>query len=130
MPNTPLQMLLRGQNLVGYRNYADDVVRAFVAHAAECGIDVFRVFDALNDERNFLTAFDAINATGKHIQGAISYSLTEHSLGGPVFTLDYFVAKARIIEAMGADSLCIKDMAGLLGPDDAAALVSALKREL
>ncbi len=130
MPSTPLQMLLRGQNLVGYRNYADDVVRAFVAHAADSGIDIFRVFDALNDERNFLTAFDAIKATGKHIQGAISYSLTEHSLGGPVFTLEYFVSKARTIEAMGADSLCIKDMAGLLGPDDAAALVSALKRQL
>ena len=69
MPRTPLQMLLRGQNLVGYRNYADDVVRAFVEHAAECGIDIFRVFDALNDERNFETAFEAIKATGKHIQG-------------------------------------------------------------
>ena len=130
MPKTPLQMLLRGQNLVGYRNYADDVVRAFVHHAAACGIDIFRVFDALNDERNFATAFEAIRETGKHIQGAVSYSLTERSLGGPVFNLDYFVRKARIIEAMGADSLCVKDMAGLLAPDDAAALVSALKREL
>jgi pyruvate carboxylase subunit B len=130
MPHTPLQMLLRGQNLVGYRNYADDVVRAFVTHAAACGIDIFRVFDALNDERNFLTAFDAIKAAGKHIQGAVSYSLTERSLGGPVFTLDYYLSKARTIEAMGADSLCIKDMAGLLAPDDAAALVSALKQEL
>jgi pyruvate carboxylase subunit B len=130
LPNTPLQMLLRGQNLVGYRNYADDVVRAFVAHAADCGIDIFRVFDALNDERNFVTAFAAIKAAGKHVQGTISYSLTERSLGGPVFTLNYFVAKARTLEAMGADSLCIKDMAGLLAPDDAAALVSALKREL
>ncbi|HEX7485774.1 MAG TPA: pyruvate carboxylase subunit B, partial [Vicinamibacterales bacterium] len=130
MPNVRLQMLLRGQNLVGYRNYADDVVKAFVAHAVDCGIDVFRVFDALNDERNFATAFQAIRASGKHIQGAISYSLTERSLGGPVFTLDYFVAKARTIEKMGADSLCIKDMAGLLSPDDAAALVGRLKREL
>jgi pyruvate carboxylase subunit B len=130
MPNTPLQMLLRGQNLVGYRNYADDVVRAFVHHAAESGIDIFRVFDALNDERNFLTAFDAIRETGKHIQGALSYSLTERSLGGPVFTLDYYLAKARTIEAMGADSLCIKDMAGLLSPDDAGTLVAALKQEL
>jgi pyruvate carboxylase subunit B len=130
LPNTPLQMLLRGQNLVGYRNYADDVARAFVTHAAECGIDVFRVFDALNDERNFVTAFEAIKATGKHIQGTVSYSLTGHSLGGPVFTLDYYLSKARTLEAMGADSLCIKDMAGLLAPDDAATLVSALKQDL
>jgi pyruvate carboxylase subunit B len=130
MPDVRLQMLLRGQNLVGYRNYADDVVDAFVAHAAECGIDVFRVFDALNDERNFLAAFRAIKKAGKHIQGAISYSLTERALGGPVFTLDYFVAKARTLERMGADSLCIKDMAGLLAPDDAAALVGRLKKEL
>ena len=130
MPDVRLQMLLRGQNLVGYRNYADDVVEAFVAHAAECGIDVFRVFDALNDERNFATAFKAIKESGKHIQGAISYSVTERSLGGPVFTLDYFVGKARTLERMGADSLCIKDMAGLLAPDDAAALVGRLKKEL
>ena len=130
MPHVPLQMLLRGQNLVGYRNYADDVVHAFVRHAADCGIDVFRVFDALNDERNFATAFEAIRATGKHIQGALSYSLTEHSLGGPVFTLDYYRTKARRLEAMGAQSLCIKDMAGLLAPADAETLVSALKRDL
>jgi len=130
MPDVRLQMLLRGQNLVGYRNYADDVVDAFVAHAADCGIDVFRVFDALNDERNFETAFRAVRAAGKHLQGTISYSLTEQSLGGSVFTLDYFLAKARAIEQMGADSLCIKDMAGLLSPDDAAALVERLKREL
>ncbi|RPJ69782.1 MAG: pyruvate carboxylase subunit B [Acidobacteria bacterium] len=130
MPHVPLQMLLRGQNLVGYRNYADDVVRAFVRHAADCGIDVFRVFDALNDERNFLTAFEAIRETGKHIQGALSYSLTEHSLGGPVYNLGYYLAKARKIQDMGAHSLCIKDMAGLLAPTDAETLVSALKREL
>ena len=130
MPNVPLQMLLRGQNLVGYRNYADDVVRAFVLHAAECGIDVFRVFDALNDERNFITAFDAIREAGKHIQGTLSYSITERSLGGPVYTLDYYLEKARTIQRMGAQSLCIKDMAGLLSPADADTLVSALKREL
>jgi pyruvate carboxylase subunit B len=115
---------------VGYRNYADDVVRAFVGHAAECGIDVFRVFDALNDERNLATSFEAIRAAGKHIQAAISYSLTENHLGGPVFTLDYYLAKARTFEQMGADSLCIKDMAGLLGPEDASALVRALKEEI
>ncbi|HSK08377.1 MAG TPA: pyruvate carboxylase subunit B [Vicinamibacterales bacterium] len=130
LPDVRLQMLLRGQNLVGYRNYADDVVRAFVAHAAECGIDVFRVFDALNDERNFATAFEAIKATGRHIQGALSYSITERSLGGPVFTVDYYLAKARAIERMGAQSLCIKDMAGLLSPADAEVLVTALKRDL
>ena len=130
MPHTRLQMLLRGQNLVGYRNYADDVVKAFVAHAADCGIDVFRIFDALNDERNLATAFEAVRAAGKHVQGAISFSLTEHRLGGPVFTLDYYLSKARIFEQMGADSLCIKDMAGLLGPEDAARLVTALKRAI
>lgn len=130
MPNSRLQMLLRGQNLVGYRNYADDVVTAFVHHASECGIDVFRVFDALNDERNFTTAFQAIRAAGRHIQGALSYSVTEPRLGGPVFTIDYFVRKARIIQDMGADSLCIKDMAGLLAPGDARDLVAALKQAL
>ncbi len=130
MPHSRLQMLLRGQNLVGYRNYADDVVGAFVDHAADCGIDVFRVFDALNDERNFTTAFRAIREKGKHIQGALSYSVTEPRLGGPVFNIDYFVRKARIIEEMGADSLCIKDMAGLLAPEDAHDLVSALKQTL
>ncbi len=130
MPNARLQMLLRGQNLVGYRNYADDVVAAFVRHAADCGIDVFRVFDALNDERNFTTAFKAIRDAGKHIQGALSYSVTEPRLGGPVFTIDYFVRKAQIIQDMGADSLCIKDMAGLLAPYDARELVAALKAAL
>ena len=91
MPDTPLQMLLRGQNLVGYRNYADDVVEAFVKHAAKTGIDIFRVFDALNDERNFQTALKVIKEAGKHAQLAISYSLTENKMGGPVFNLDYFL---------------------------------------
>jgi len=130
MPDTKLQMLLRGQNLVGYRNYADDVVTAFCHHAADCGIDVFRVFDALNDERNFITAFKAIKDKKKHIQGCLSYSLTEPKLGGPVFNIDYFVKKARIIQDMGADSLCIKDMAGLISPDDAYELIKALKENL
>ncbi len=130
LPHVRLQMLLRGQNLVGYRNYADDVVRAFVAHAAGCGIDVFRVFDALNDERNFVTAFEAVKAAGKHVQGALSYSITERSLGGPVYTVEYYLAKARAIERMGADSLCIKDMAGLLSPGDAETLVRALKQQV
>jgi len=130
VPDTPLQMLLRGQNLVGYRNYADDVVEAFVKHAAETGIDIFRVFDALNDGRNFQTALKAIKEAGKHAQLSISYSLTENKMGGPVFNLDYFLEKAVTFQDMGADSLCIKDMAGLISPDDAYTLVKALKKEL
>ena len=132
MPNTKLQMLLRGQNLVGYRNYADDVVDAFVKKASEVGIDIFRVFDALNDERNFLTSFKAIRKNKKHIQGAISYSLTlkEKKLGGPIFNIDYYIEKAKIIEDMGADSLCIKDMSGIISPYDAYKLVSSLKANI
>jgi pyruvate carboxylase subunit B len=132
MPKTKLQMLLRGQNLVGYRNYADDVVDAFVEKAAEVGIDIFRVFDALNDERNVLAPFKAIKKYGKHIQGAISYSLTmsEKKLGGPIYNLDYYIKKARIIEDMGADSLCIKDMAGIISPYDAYTLISAFKANI
>ncbi len=130
MPHTKLQMLLRGQNLVGYRNYADDVVTAFVHQAADCGIDVFRVFDAVNDERNFETAFKAIKDHGKHIQGSICYSLTERKMGGPVYNIDYYVNKALIVQDMGADSLCIKDMAGLIAPDDAYNLTKALKQAL
>jgi pyruvate/oxaloacetate carboxyltransferase/biotin carboxyl carrier protein len=127
MPRSPFQMLLRGQNLVGYRHYADDVVRAFVHKAAEVGIERFRVFDALNDERNFEAAFTAIKETGQHIQGAISFSLTEPKIGGPVFTMDYYMDKFRRLADMGADSLCIKDMAGILSPYDAFTLVSTLK---
>lgn len=130
MPHTPLMMLLRGQNLVAYRNFPDDVVRAFVHHAAGCGIDVFRVFDAVNDERNLQASFKAIKECGKHIQGSLCYSLTERKLGGPVYNVEYYVNKARIIEQMGADSFCIKDMAGLIAPDDAFTLVKALKEVL
>jgi pyruvate carboxylase subunit B len=130
MPNTPLQMLLRGQNLVGYRHYADDVVEAFVHHAAEVGIDIFRVFDALNDERNLQTSVNAIKANGKHAQLAICYSLTQPKMGGPVFNLEYYTSKALVLQEMGADSICIKDMAGLLAPDDAYLLVSVLKKAL
>jgi pyruvate carboxylase subunit B len=130
MPNTKFQMLLRGQNLVGYRNYADDVVRAFIKKAAEVGIDIFRVFDAVNDERNFITSFKTIQKCGKHIQGSVSYALTERRLGGPIFNIDYYVKKARIIEDMGADSFCIKDMAGIISPYDAYELISALKASL
>ena len=127
MPNTPLQMLIRGMNLVGYRHYADDVVNAFVHHAARVGIDIFRVFDALNDERNFETCLKAIKECGKHAQLSICYSLTESKMGGPVYNLDYYVNKALILQDMGADSLCIKDMAGLIAPDDAYTLIKALK---
>ncbi len=130
MPDTPLQMLLRGQNLVGYRHYADDVVTAFVHHAAEVGIDIFRVFDAVNDERNFITALKAIKECGKHAQLSICYSLTERKMGGPVYNLDYYIGKAIILQDMGADSLCIKDMAGLIAPDDAYTLVKSLKKVL
>ena len=130
LKNTPLQMLLRGQNLVGYRHYADDVVRAFVYQSCEIGIDIFRVFDALNDERNMEVAFKAVQECGKHIQACLCYSLTERQLGGPIFNIEYFVAKARTLEQMGVHSLCIKDMAGLMAPYDTYDLVKALKRVL
>lgn len=130
LPSTPLQMLLRGQNLVGYRHYADDVVVEFVKQAAESGIDIFRVFDALNDERNIITSLRAIKECGKHAQLCVCYSLTGPKMGGPIYNLDYYVNKALILQEMGADSICIKDMAGLLAPDDAFTLVSALKSVL
>ena len=125
--NTPFSMLLRGQNLVGYRNYADDVVRAFVQKACDVGIDVFRVFDALNDYRNFTTSVEVIKANGKHFQGSICYSLTERRMGGDVFNLQYYLDNARKLEDMGADSICIKDMAGLIAPYDAYHLIKGLK---
>ena len=120
---TPLQMLLRGQNVVGYRHYADDVVNAFCAKAVENGVDIFRIFDALNDLRNLETAFRAVKAAGGHVQGAISYTVS------PVHTVDAFAQLARDMEGMGADSLCIKDMAGLLSPVMASVLVRRLKSE-
>jgi len=124
LPNTRLQMLLRGQNLLGYRHYADDVVEAFVHKAAENGIDVFRVFDALNDLRNIETAMKAVKAAGKHAQGTICYTTS------PVHTPELFVKQARDIQAMGADSIAIKDMAGLLTPYATEALVRAIKSEV
>jgi pyruvate carboxylase subunit B len=127
---TPLQMLLRGQNLVGYRNYADDVVEAFVERAAESGIDVFRVFDALNDERNFEASFKAIKKCKKHIQGTISFSLTGPKIGGKVYNLRYYIDKAKNLREMGADSICIKDMAGIMNPYDAYELIGVLKRSV
>jgi pyruvate/oxaloacetate carboxyltransferase len=128
MPKTPFQMLLRGQNLVAYRNHPDDLVEAFVEKSAEVGIDIFRCFDAVNDERNFETAFKVIKRVRKHIQGTICYSLTERRMGGPVYNLNYYLEKAKILEDMGADSLCIKDMAGLLAPYDVYELVKTLKK--
>ncbi len=124
---TPFSMLLRGQNLVGYRNYADDVVRAFVDKSCDVGIDIFRVFDALNDLRNFETSVEVIKKNGKHFQGAICFSLTERKMGGPVFNLDYYLDKAKGLEDMGADTICIKDMAGIISPYDAYDLIKALK---
>lgn len=124
MPNTPQQMLLRGQNLLGYRHYADDVVERFVDRAATNGIDVFRIFDAMNDPRNLETAIKAVRQTGKHAQGTISYTVS------PVHTIDMWVELARTIESMGADSIAIKDMAGLLKPYVAFELVTRLKKAL
>ncbi len=128
MPNTPLQMLLRGQNLVGYRNYPDDVVEEFIREAASSGIDIFRIFDALNDERNLETSIRVVKECGKHAQATICYSLTESRMGGEVFNLDYYLEKARKLQDLGADSLCIKDMAGLISPYDAYELVREMKR--
>ncbi len=124
---TPFSMLLRGQNLVGYQNYADDVVEAFTQRACDNGIDIFRVFDALNDFRNFQTAVKIIKKNKKHFQGTICYSLTEQRMGGDIYNIDYYVKKAKQLEEMGADSVCIKDMAGLIAPYDAYELVKALK---
>ena len=131
MPNTPLQMLLRGQSLVGYRNYADDVVDAFVDRSAEAGIDIFRVFDALNDERNLEMAAVAVKKAGKHLQMAICFSVTEEGcIGGPIYNLDYYLQKAKVFRDMDADSICLKDMAGMLAPYDAYELFTVFKREL
>lgn len=128
IPNTPLSMLLRGQSLVGYRTYANDVVDAFVQQAADVGIDIFRVFDALNDPVNLDRAAQAVKRSGKHLQLTICYSVTEEGrLGGAYYNLDYYLGKAKRLESMGADSICIKDMGGLLAPYDAYELVSALK---
>ncbi|MCB5260257.1 MAG: pyruvate carboxylase subunit B [Candidatus Cloacimonetes bacterium] len=124
---TPFSMLLRGQNLVGYQNYADDVVEAFTQRACDNGIDIFRVFDALNDFRNFQTAVKIIKKNDKHFQGTICYSLTEQRMGGEIYNIEYYVNKAKQLEEMGADSICIKDMAGLIAPYDAYNLVKALK---
>ena len=124
---TQFSMLLRGQNLVGYRNYADDVAKLFVKKTVDNGMEIFRTFDALNDFRNFETVVPVIKECGAHFQGCICYSLTEPRIGGDVYTLEYYIKKAKELEDMGADSICIKDMAGLLAPYDAYKLVKALK---
>jgi pyruvate carboxylase subunit B len=120
LPNTPLQMLLRGQNLLGYRHYADDVVRDFVQKSADNGMDVFRVFDALNDLRNLQISIEAVKKAGKHAQGAICYTTS------PVHTIEQFVALGKQMQEMGCDSIAIKDMAGLLTPYTTGELVKAL----
>ncbi len=121
LPNTPLQMLLRGQNLLGYRHYSDDVVRAFVKQAAANGIDVFRIFDALNDVRNLRIAIEAAKASGKHAQGTICYTTS------PAHDIKSFVTLAKDLAELGCDSIAIKDMAGLLTPYATSELVIALK---
>ena len=123
LKHTPTQMLLRGQNAVGYRHYADDVVRAFCDRSVQNGMDIFRIFDALNDTRNLETAFDAVKHAGGHVQGTICYTIS------PVHTVDKFAKMADRMVEMGADSLCIKDMAGLLSPMMAKALVSRIKAD-
>ncbi|EXJ12078.1 Methylmalonyl-CoA carboxyltransferase 5S subunit [Nitrincola nitratireducens] len=123
MPNTPQQMLLRGQNLLGYRHYADDVVAKFVERAATNGVDVFRIFDAMNDPRNLEAAIKAVKSAGKHAQGTISYTTSR------VHTIDMWVSYAKTLEDMGADSIAIKDMSGILTPYDAYDLVSRLKAQ-
>ncbi|MBA3915729.1 MAG: pyruvate carboxylase subunit B [Acidobacteriales bacterium] len=123
LPKTRLQMLLRGQNLLGYRHYEDGVVERFVDKAAENGMDVFRVFDALNDIRNLQTSIRAVKRNGKHAQGTISYTFS------PVHTIKAFVEMAQQLKDMGCDSICIKDMAGLIKPQPAFELVQGIKRQ-
>ena len=124
LPNTPIQMLLRGQNLLGYRHYADDVVKKFVDMAAANGVDVFRVFDAMNDLRNVRTAVNQVKANDKHAEGTICYTTS------PVHTLEYFIDLGKGFEDMGCDTLAIKDMAGLLTPTATRELILALKQSV
>jgi pyruvate carboxylase subunit B len=135
LKKTPTMMLLRGQNLVGYRNYADDLTYRFVRYAADAGVDIFRVFDALNDMRNWEVSVKALMDAKKaglmaHFQAAVCYSLTQRRMGGPIFNLEYYVDFAKRSEAMGADSFCLKDMAGMCSPNDAYAIIKALKETI
>ncbi|MBO7451275.1 MAG: pyruvate carboxylase subunit B [Clostridiales bacterium] len=120
-PKTPLQMLLRGQNILGYKHYPDDVVRLFVRKSAENGMDIFRIFDALNDFRNIEVAVDEVKKCGKHAQGCICYTTS------PVHTLEKYAQMGKELEDMGVSSICVKDMAGIMGPDEAYKLIKALK---
>ena len=122
--NTKLQMLLRGQNILGYKHYPDDVVRKFVAHAAANGIDIFRIFDALNDFRNIETAVNEVLKQGKHAQGCICYTVS------PIHNLEKYAAMSKQLEKIGVNSICIKDMAGIMGPQEAYDLVKALKESV
>ncbi|MFQ5716763.1 MAG: pyruvate carboxylase subunit B, partial [Nitrospinales bacterium] len=124
MPKTPFQMLLRGQNLVGYRHYADDIVERFVKRSAVVGIDIFRIFDALNDFRNIRAALDIAKKCGKIVEGSISYTVS------PVHNVALYVQMAKQLEDMGSDILCLKDMAGLLAPSITRTLISEIKREI
>ena len=122
--NTKLQMLFRGQNILGYRHYSDDVVEYFVQKSIANGIDIIRIFDALNDPRNLTTAINATKKEGGHVQAAFSYTT------GPVYTMEYYSKYAKQLEELGADSICIKDMAGLLKPYDAYELVKTIKESV
>ncbi|MCL5292308.1 MAG: acetyl-CoA carboxylase biotin carboxyl carrier protein [Actinobacteria bacterium] len=124
MKKTPLQMLLRGQNLVGYRQYPDDIVRRFIIHAVKNGMDIFRCFDALNDTRNLKTSIEAVKEAGAHAQGAVCYTIS------PVHTLEHYVETAHELVEMGVDSICIKDMAALLSPYRTFKLVERLRNEI
>jgi len=124
IPNTKLQMLLRAQNVVGYRHYPDDVLEAFVIEAVKVGIDIFRIFDALNDVRNMAAAMRFVKREGGHVQASFCYTLS------PFHTNEKFVEKAKTLHSMDADSICIKDMAGLINPQDAYELVTMLKDEV
>jgi pyruvate carboxylase subunit B len=135
LKHTPTMMLLRGQNLVGYRNYADDVTYRFVRYAAEAGVDIFRVFDAVNDMRNWEVSVQALMDAKKagltaHFQAAVCYSLTQRRMGGPIFNLEYYVNFAKRCAELGADSFVVKDMAGMVSPNDAYAIIKALKETI
>ena len=124
MPNTKQQMLLRGQNLVGYRHYSDEIVSKFIEKSGENGVDIFRIFDALNDLRNIKHSVNVVKDIGKHAQGTLAYTIS------PVHTLDNWVDLSKEIEDLGCDSLCIKDMSGILSPEYAFELISNLKNTL
>jgi pyruvate carboxylase subunit B len=125
---TPFSMLLRGQNVVGYRNYPDDVVTAFVQRSIDNGMDIFRCFDALNDYRNFETAAKVIKDNNKHFQGVVCYTLTEPRLGGEVYNMEYYLNKVKELIEFGVDSICLKDMAGLMAPYDTYNMIREIKK--